>query len=54
LMTQVKNGMTLTEFPVGRHVPAGLPHEPDGRDVGALPTARFKKPQAPEPLPRGR
>src|SRR6266545_3243501 len=50
--TEIEDGMALTELAVLRHVAPRLPHEPDWRDVGALPTARFKEPQAPVPRER--
>jgi len=52
IVTEIEDGVTLAEFAVLRHVASGLSHEPHRRDVGALPTARFKKPQA--RAPRGR
>ena len=52
IVTQIEDGMALPELAVLRHVPTRLPHEPDWCDVGALPTARFKKPQAEAPRER--
>src|SRR6267378_71459 len=52
IMTEIEDGVALPELAVLRHVPTRLPHEPDWRDVGALPTARFKKPQAEGPRER--
>ena len=52
IMTEIEDGMALPELAVLRHVPTRLPHEPDWSDVGALPTARFKKPQAEGPRER--
>src|SRR5947207_4815011 len=50
-MAQVGDGMAPAKFAVLRHVTPRLPHEPHRRDVGALPTARLKKSQLPEPPP---
>ena len=52
IVTQIEDGMALPELAVLRHVPTRLPHEPDWCDVGALPAARFKKPQAEAPRER--
>jgi len=51
-MAEVEDRVTFAEFPVLRHVTPCLPHEPDGSDVGALPTARVKKSQLPGPRER--
>jgi hypothetical protein len=52
IATEVEERVAFTERAVFGHVASRLPHEPDRSDVGALPTTRLKKPQAPEPRER--